>query len=430
MESKRERTLFFSFKELDFTPLEIEIHRWFMKQGIIEDQLTVIDFHFHTKNVVAKFKNQQQFENFFKRHSHGIPFEKYGKLHIIPVSIAGSPWKKVQVKYVPDETDLAEIKSALEKFGKIKSVQFEIPMFELLKTKREKLCVEMMVEKNIPSFITVMGNRYSVSYSGQTKTCSRCDLEGHEARNCEIGKKSYSQAVGASSAANLAFEQLKNLIEEHEGKASVLDTDEEEIDPEEKWRTKERKRRKGQKNKEIIPRKDKETEDQEKTEQAFNAWKKSKKLHSVKPNVNVDRKKVSGNEEQLREHENDSTEKCSGKSGLLGKESDSFPIFGTPSEDAMNNEWPHSQTIPGTQELEKFGEMEVESILNEEWPDKKGTFKNSVKQKIVTVEDDEENSTEEEENEENEKKKRREILEYYGKNTAKSTMEDDDPQKM
>ena len=96
MECKRERTLFFSFKDLEFTPLEIEIHRWFMKLGIIEDQLTVIDFHFHTKSVVAKFKEQQHFENFFKRHSHGIPFEKYGKIHVIPVSIAGSPWKKVQ----------------------------------------------------------------------------------------------------------------------------------------------------------------------------------------------------------------------------------------------------------------------------------------------------------------------------------------------
>lgn len=90
---------------------------------------------------------------------------------------------------MPDETDLKEIQSALEKYGKMKSVhQFEVPMFELLKTKREKLCVEMMIDKNIPSFITVMGNRYSVSYSGQTKTCSRCDLEGHGARNYDAGK--------------------------------------------------------------------------------------------------------------------------------------------------------------------------------------------------------------------------------------------------
>jgi len=120
-------------------------------------------------------------------------------------------------------------------------------MFELLKTKREKLCVEMMIDKNIPSFITVMGNIYSVSYSGQTKTCSRCDLEGHEARNYEAGKKSYSQAVGGSSAANFALEQLKNLVEEYKGKAPVLDTDEEETDPD--WKTKERKRRKSRNSK-------------------------------------------------------------------------------------------------------------------------------------------------------------------------------------
>ncbi len=424
MECKRERTLFFSFKELDFTPLEIEIHRWFMKQGIIEDQLTVIDFHFHTKNVVAKFKDHQQFENFFKRHSHGIPFEKYGKIHIIPVSIAGSPWKKVQVKYVPDETDLKEIQSALGKYGRIKNVQFEIPTFDLLKTKREKLCVEMMIDKNIPSFITVMGNRYSVSYSGQTKTCSRCDLEGHEARNCEAGKKSYSQAVGGSSAAIFALEQLKNLVEEHEGKVSVMETDEEETDPD--WKTKERKRRKSQKNKGLVVRRDRESEDQAKSE-AFKALKKYKMLHSVKPNLNDERKKIS--EDQPRDQD-DATEKSSGKSGLVEKESNPMRDFGTFSEKAINNEWPNSQTIPGTQDLEELSEMELESILNKEWPDKKKTSKTSIKQKTVTVESDEEHSTEEEKNEENEKKKRREMLEYYGKNNAKSVMEDDAPPKL
>jgi hypothetical protein len=121
-----------------------------------------------------------------------------------------------------------------------------------------------------------MGNRYSVSYSGQTKTCSRCDLEGHEARNCEAGRKSYSQAVGMNSAANSALEQLKNLIEEHEGKVSMVETDGEETDPEGKLTTKERKKRKSQKNREEIPRKDKESEDQEKLNQAFKAWKNTK----------------------------------------------------------------------------------------------------------------------------------------------------------
>lgn len=91
-----------------------------------------------------------------------------------------------------------------------------------------------------------MGNRYSVSYSGQTKTCPRCDIEGHEARNCEAGRKSYSQAVEMNSAANSALEQLKNLIEEHEGKVSLVETDGEDTDPEGKLTTKERKQRKSQ----------------------------------------------------------------------------------------------------------------------------------------------------------------------------------------
>jgi len=269
-----------------------------------------------------------------------------------------------------------------------------------------------------------MGNRYSVSYSGQTKTCSRCDLEGHEARNCEAGKKSYSQAVGGSSAAIFALEQLKNLVEEHEGKVSVMETDEEETDPD--WKTKERKRRKSQKNKGLVVRRDRESEDQAKSE-AFKALKKYKMLHSVKPNLNDERKKIS--EDQPRDQD-DATEKSSGKSGLVEKESNPMRDFGTFSEKAINNEWPNSQTIPGTQDLEELSEMELESILNKEWPDKKKTSKTSIKQKTVTVESDEEHSTEEEKNEENEKKKRREMLEYYGENNAKSVMEDDAPPKL
>ncbi len=175
----------------------------------------------------------------------------------------------------------------------------------------------------------------------------------------------HSQAVGMSSAANSALEQLKNLIEEHEGKVSMLETDEEETDPERKWTTKERKRRKSQKNREEIPRKDKETEDQEKSKQAFKAWKKYKTLHSVKPNLKAERKRFS--EEQLRDQD-DATEKCNEENGLLEKGNNPIHDFGTPSEEAMNNEWPDSQTIPGTQDLEKFDEKEIEFFLNEDWP--------------------------------------------------------------
>lgn len=69
---------------------------------------------------------------------------------------------------------------------------------------------------------------------------------------------------------------------------------------------------------------------------------------------------------------------------------------------------PNSQKIPGNQDLKKIYEMEVESILNEEWPDKKRPSKTSVNHKIVSVGEDEENSNEEEENEENEKKHKKE----------------------
>lgn len=251
MEIKRERTLFFSFKDVEFIPMEIEIHRWFMGLGIVEDQLTVIDLHFYTKQIVAKFKTQELFEKFFHKYAKGIPFEKHGKLFIIPVYIAGNPWKKIQVKYVPDELDFRYIHSAFEQYGEIRTIEWEKPGFDLLKAKRDRLNVEMMVIKNIPLFFSIMGMRLAVSYSGQKKTCGRCDSEEHEARHCEGGRKTYSQAAATNPAVTLAIETLKEIVRDSDTvnmKDYNEDREEDEFETtdsdEEEWKQQKKKREK------------------------------------------------------------------------------------------------------------------------------------------------------------------------------------------
>ncbi|KZR98360.1 Uncharacterized protein APZ42_006262, partial [Daphnia magna] len=184
--------------------------------GIIDDQLTVIDLHYHTKQIVAKFKTQDLFEDFLQKYAKGVLYEKNGKKYKIPVIVAGSPWKKVQVKYVPDEMDFTYIYAAFEQYGKVKGIEWEKPNLDLLKTKREKLTVEMMVDKNIPSFITIMGIRFAVTYMGQIKTCARCDSDQHEARHCDGGKRTYSQALGSSPAVTLAIKTLEEIVKDAE----------------------------------------------------------------------------------------------------------------------------------------------------------------------------------------------------------------------
>ncbi|KZS20347.1 Uncharacterized protein APZ42_013000 [Daphnia magna] len=194
----------------------------------------------------------------------------------------GSPWKKIQIKYVPDEMDTNLFKKVLEPYGKIKKVEYETPALNLLKTKREKLTIEMVVTKNIPSFITIMENRFAVSYPGQIKTCARCDSENHEARHCDTGRKSYSQAVGGSPAITLAIETLKEIVNETETSVikkpfkedpeteNSIKTSESEIEEE---RHKKKRERKGSEDSDKIKKDDK--------------LKRLKKR--IKPNVNAAR---------------------------------------------------------------------------------------------------------------------------------------------
>lgn len=362
MEIKRERTLFFSFKKVDFVPLEIEIHRWFMKLGIIDDQLTVIDLHYHTKNVVAKFKNQNQFESFFKRHSQGIPFEKHGKIHIIPIFMPGSPWKKIQIKYVPDEMDTNLFKKVLEPYGKIKKVEYEIPALNLLKTKREKLTIEMIVTKNIPSFITVMDNRFAVSYPGQIKTCARCDSENHEARHCDTGRKSYSQAVEGSPAIALAIDTLQEIVneaergvvkkhfEEESETENISETSESEI--EEKRRKKKRERKK--------------SEDSDKI-------KKDDKLKRLK-------KRIKPNVKAARVYQG---EQENGNIAAIFLPHEEKVI--SPTETEMNNDWP----VSTTKELSKT-EKEIAEIVPDRRSSEKIRITQLTSEREVSLEGEEE----------------------------------------
>ncbi|KAI9554946.1 hypothetical protein GHT06_020226 [Daphnia sinensis] len=193
--------------------MEIEIHRWFMGLGIVDEKLTVIDQHYHMKQIVVKFKTQELFENFLQKYAKGVPYEKNSKTYIIPVIIAGSSWKNVQVKYVPDKMDFKYVYTAFEQYGKVKGIEWEKQNVNLLKT---KVSVEMMVIKNIPSFITIMGTRFAVTYSGQIKTCSRCDIDQHEARHCDGGRKSYSQALESRPAVTLAIQTLEEIVKDAE----------------------------------------------------------------------------------------------------------------------------------------------------------------------------------------------------------------------
>lgn len=202
MDIIRGKTLFFNFKESNICPSELEIHRWLRSLDIQDGDLKVIDFHFHTKHVVIKFNEQENLENFIEKHGHSVRFDYNGVDHLIPISIAGSRRKAVKVKFIPDEMDLNDITSFLSKYGQIKKTTWEEPTQfskDLFKVKRERITVDMVVTRNIPSFITVKGIKLNVNYQGQLKTCSKCGSTTHEANICNATNLNFSSAVKSNN---------------------------------------------------------------------------------------------------------------------------------------------------------------------------------------------------------------------------------------
>jgi hypothetical protein len=279
---KRERTVFFLFRDFDLNPAELEIHRWLRSLGVKDEDVSIIDYHFHLKQVVVKFASQEIFDSFLLKHSIEAIFERNGLRYSIPLEIAGSTRRTVKIKFVPDEMNTGIIQAALEQYGMVGKIEREFPEVrnpDMLNAKRERLLVDMNLNKNIPSFITVMGMKLSVSYFGQIKTCSKCDSPNHDARDCKIGKKSYSQAAYEPEVAqreettNKRLESLKQdknkitteknqntlntprqkgneeAVSEKNSMAKGEESDEDPIEGE-RWEVVERKKKKSNKDKE------------------------------------------------------------------------------------------------------------------------------------------------------------------------------------
>lgn len=234
MEVNREKTMFFSFRDTDFNPSELEIHRWLRKLNINDGELVVIDYHFHTKHVVIKFKEQNILDKFIEDFGNSVIFEKDNTNFEIPISVAGSKRKIVRMKFIPDEMDIDEIKLALNKFGKVNNIKWEMPNTvarEFFKVKRERLIIEMIVVKNIPSFLTIKGIKIAVSYPGQLKTCSRCNDTSHEVKECPNNDMNYVSALKRSLPSNYnqqevtslaqAITELENIVMEAENETTL-----------------------------------------------------------------------------------------------------------------------------------------------------------------------------------------------------------------
>ncbi|PIK37534.1 putative zinc finger CCHC domain-containing protein 3-like [Apostichopus japonicus] len=92
--------------------------------------------------------------------------------------------KIVTVLYVPFELDDNVVRFILGKYGKVCGSRFqEYREFHGLFNGTRQYKVEL--EKDIPSSLKLGGRNCWIRYSGQPRTCLKCDKEGHIASECQ-----------------------------------------------------------------------------------------------------------------------------------------------------------------------------------------------------------------------------------------------------
>ena len=99
--------------------------------------------------------------------------------HGCTIQATGPPQVDVYVHYYPFEAPDVDIRDALSKFGQIKNLRHHsFPLYPGSRT------VKMVVEREIPSQLTIAGFPCRFWYKGQPVRCNICRVIGHLAARC------------------------------------------------------------------------------------------------------------------------------------------------------------------------------------------------------------------------------------------------------
>ena len=123
----------------------------------------------------------------FSASKHKVMIDNKGRFNIgkheCTVQAIGPPQVDVYVHYYPFEAPDVDIRNAMSKFGQIKNLRYQsFPGYPNVKTGSR--IVKMVVEREIPSQLTIRGYPCRFWYKGQPVRCNICRDIGHLAASC------------------------------------------------------------------------------------------------------------------------------------------------------------------------------------------------------------------------------------------------------
>jgi hypothetical protein len=120
-----------------------------------------------------------------------------GQLATLILDIAGLGTKCIRMANLLPETTQEEIRSSLAPYGNIIKIEteqwFKHYRYAVDNGVRQ---VTIILNKHVPSHLTVAGYRVLLSYEGQPATCYGCGEVGHVYQGCPVRQKSSQSRIG------------------------------------------------------------------------------------------------------------------------------------------------------------------------------------------------------------------------------------------
>ena len=184
----RFNTIVFNFKAVGIIP-DLDFHRWVRALGVKDGEFKVADFGRYKREGTIKFIDNNRFREFTEK----IKMEELGfrvgeETREVKYSILDG-YVRVIIRDVPAEVDLKELANLLGGFGELGGLEWE--GFDgrekdyFATAHKQVLRAKIKLNKNIPNYIYLKGDKFNVTYNGQPPFCHYCHTNDHTKQECQ-----------------------------------------------------------------------------------------------------------------------------------------------------------------------------------------------------------------------------------------------------
>ena len=211
-------------------PNGTDLYKFICKIGLDLSSIDSFDYIWNEKALSIKVNDPLIFKNLLKISP--IEYEKDGYTYPVAVNANDARKKRVKIKFVPMECDIEIIKEHLMQYGHVFAInrdtwrteELKDPLFQGIN--KETLTAIMDINKDIPSFIKIMGSQFKIEYLGQPVTCPVCNSISHNYNSCPARKarrweSAPRQGTEAIDLANLGTEETKEIVSNYPSTSAV-----------------------------------------------------------------------------------------------------------------------------------------------------------------------------------------------------------------